>query len=506
MFHWLLTRLYSFEIIGPILIEKLLFIIFLTFLMMLVFSNVITAISTYYLSNDLHFLFSSPLRVESIFASKFFETVLQSSWAVLFFGIPVFLAYGIILKSSWFFYPLIPVFLLPFLVIPAGAGVMLTMLLIRVYPVKRIKEITLFISIALAAVLVIYFRFLQPERLANPEGFSALADYLTFLKGPSSTYLPSYWVSTLFLNTIRGKPTDMLFYFLMLLSSAGASYVFCKWVAEKIYYESWTKSLNKVSGRPVRFLMLEKLLGTRSMFNVLLLRDLRLFWRDVSQWSQIFLFLAIGVIYMFNLKSFRLQTSSTVLISFINLGFAGFVIAATGVRFSFPAISLEGKGFWLLKAAPYPMKTLLAEKFWTSYIPLLALGEVLVITSGILLKVNREIFFTGMFAVFLITLGLTGLAVGMGASYPKFKAKNPAEVGGSYGGIMYMVFALGYVGLMIFLLDRQAVQFLLFIAGFKQTYNLEAWISVAGTLLLTFYVTFNPLKNGLKFLEQYEWK
>jgi len=71
---------------------------------------------------------------------------------------------------------------------------------------------------------------------------------------------------------------------------------------------------------------------------------------------------------------------------------------------------------------------------------------------------------------------------------------------------MYMVFALGYVGLMIFLLDRQAVQFLLFIAGFKQTYNLEAWISVAGTLLLTFYVTFNPLKNGLKFLEQYEWK
>lgn len=506
-FHWMLSRLNAFEVIGPILMEKLLFIIFLTFLIMLVFSNIITGLSTYYLSNDLSFLFSSPLEIEYIFDSKFFATILQSSWTILVFGIPVLLAYGTIMKSGWYFYPLIPVFLVPFLFIPAGIGVAIIILLVQVYPVKKVKEITFLLSIAFAAVLVIYFRFLQPERLVNPEGFSMLADYLAFLKGPSSPYLPSYWISTVLLNTIRQNPLEVLFYFLVMLSSAGVCYILSKWIGRKIYYESWTRSQSKVSARPVKFLILEKMMGTKTLFRALLLKDTRLFWRDVTQWSQIILFFAIGAIYIFNLRAFRLQTSSTTLISFINLGFTGFVIAATGVRFSFPAISLEGKAFWIMKAAPCSMKTIMVEKFWTSFIPLLTLGETLIITSNILLKVNQSIFILGIIAVFFMTLSLTALAVGMGAIYPQFKADNPAEIGGSGGGILYMILALGYVGLMILLLDWQVISFLLFLAGIKvYAYPLAILISVAGVLLLNFSATCASLKNGLQSLNQFEWK
>ena len=497
LFHRILFKLNSFEIVGPILMEKLLFLIFLTFFIMLIFSNIITSLSTFYLSNDLVLLFSNPVQLSSIFSSKFIATVFQSSWTIVFFGLPIFLAYGIVMKSPWYFYPSIPFLLIPFLVIPAGIGIMIIMVLVRIYPVKRIKEITFFLTIAFAAVLVIYFRSLQPERLVNPEGFSLLGDYLTFLRGPSSPYLPSYWVCVVFLNTIKQNPSEIFFYFLVLLSNAAMLYIFASWVGEKIYYISWAKSQSKVSGKPVKFSRLERIIGTHPLrgyplFKAFLLRDIKLFWRDVTQWSQVILFFAIGVIYIFNLKSFRIQTASTFLISFINLGFTGFVIAATGVRFSFPAISLEGKAFWLVKSSPCPMKSFLNEKFWTSFIPLLGLGEILIIISNILLKVTPVMFITGIVATFLMALSLTSLAVGMGAIYPYFKADNPAELGMTYGGILYMIFGLAYVGAMILL--------------FELSFGSGIYISIIGVFLLNFFATYLPLKNGLKSLQQYEWK
>ena len=42
------------------------------------------------------------------------------------------------------------------------------------------------------------------------------------------------------------------------------------------------------------------------------------------------------------------------IVSFANWGLAGFVLSAIAIRFAFPAVSLEGKAFWLLKPRPFP--------------------------------------------------------------------------------------------------------------------------------------------------------
>ena len=80
--------------LGPLLMGQLLHMIFLTFFSMLIFSNTVTSLSTIYLSSDLLILMSSPLRLTNVFVSKFVQTLLYSSWMVLLFGLPIFIAFG----------------------------------------------------------------------------------------------------------------------------------------------------------------------------------------------------------------------------------------------------------------------------------------------------------------------------------------------------------------------------------------------------------------------------
>jgi hypothetical protein len=50
-----------------------------------------------------------------------------------------------------------------------------------------------------------------------------------------------------------------------------------------------------------------------------------------------------------------------------------------------------------------------------------------------------------------MTFAIVGLAVGLGARYPRFGA-DPNQVAGSYGGVMFMIVGLLYIVIMIALL------------------------------------------------------
>ena len=79
------------------------------------------------------------------------------------------------------------------------------------------------------------------------------------------------------------------------------------------------------------------------------LKDLRVFFRDTTQWSQLILLAVLLVVYVFNIKTLPLFTGEQVpvffvsLVVFLNQGLAGFVLAAIAARFVFPAVSLEGQ-------------------------------------------------------------------------------------------------------------------------------------------------------------------
>src|SRR5438132_9430731 len=74
--------------------------------------------------------------------------------------------------------------------------------------------------------------------------------------------------------------------------------------------------------------------------------------------------------------------------AFVNLGMAGFVMATVAARFVFPAVSVEGAAFWIIRTAPIEIGDFLWSKFWTGLVPVLVLTEGLTIAANEFLGVD----------------------------------------------------------------------------------------------------------------------
>ena len=130
--------------LGPALAYQLLLIILLTFLSMLLFSNLVAALSTFFLARDLDLVHAAPVSPHSFFYARLISTTLNSSWMVLFFSPPIFAAYGSVFAGGASLFLWLAVILPLFLVIPASIGILITHLLVFFLPAKRIRDILFF--------------------------------------------------------------------------------------------------------------------------------------------------------------------------------------------------------------------------------------------------------------------------------------------------------------------------------------------------------------------------
>ncbi|MEK6744011.1 MAG: hypothetical protein AABZ15_10385 [Nitrospirota bacterium] len=502
------------EGLGDLLALRLLSMVLLTFFSILVFSNVVTSLSTFYLSGELDILHSSPVRIESIYRAKFIETLIDSSWMTLIYGLPVFLAYGAVFKAGAAYFAGLLFMIVPFLIIPAAIGIIVTMLLVSAFPARRARDILVLMGLLIFVVLYILFRMLRPENLVDPDAFPTLVQYLTAMRGPVSPLIPSSWASDALAPLLRKNAGDAIFFLLMLWSTALAGIVIAEWVCGRIYYAGWSRSQEgkraKLSrSRAADLFFRLAVLPFRGTMRAIVLKDIKLFFRDASQWSQLFLLLALTVVYIYSFKLLPLERSPlpTIyiqnLISFLNLGMVGFVTSAVAVRFVFPAVSLEGESFWIIRSSPLPLKDLLWAKFWSSVLPLLVLAEVLIVLSNILLKVSGLMMIIGVATVFLMTVGIAALGVGMGAAFPRFRYENVAQIPTGFGGIAYMIVTMLFIGTVITLEAWPVYRiFLAQSMGTSMGPAKGAWIALTFLLVIALVVlaVILPMKIGLKRL------
>ena len=449
------------EIFGPILAKKLLSMVFLTFFFVLLYSNIITALSTYFLSEDLPLILSTPVSVARVYGIKLLETTVNSSWMVVIFATPVFLAYAVVFRASAGYFFQLFALSIPFVLIPACMGIMLTMTLILVFPARRLKDLLFVIGLVIFVSLFIFLRLLRPERLMDSEVSQGLLEYLAAVQAPSSILLPSYWATeALSPFLFPHEHTDAFFYLALLVSTALAMVVLGNGLSEGTFTSGWSKAQEAGTVRPARLQIVDRLISglpssLSSAWRGMMIKDIKAFFRDTTQWSQLLLLLALVVIYLYNfrvlpLKSLPLATFLLKnVVSYLNLALAGFVLSAVGARFVFPAVSLEGKAFWMIRSAPVSLRSFLWSKFWVSLIPLLLLAEILVLITNLLLEVGPLTMVLSMGTIFVLTLGITSLGVGMGAIYPRFGVANPASISTGFGGIVYMIVCLIYIGIVV---------------------------------------------------------
>src|SRR5436190_11683369 len=109
-------------------------LILLSFISILVLSNVITALSSYFLAKDLDLLVSAPVDWLTLYLAKLLETVVNSSWMVVLMAVPMFAAFGVVYEGGWLFPLIVAGTFLPFLAIPAVIGSAVTLLLVNAFP------------------------------------------------------------------------------------------------------------------------------------------------------------------------------------------------------------------------------------------------------------------------------------------------------------------------------------------------------------------------------------
>jgi len=515
IFYRVLRYFQAVEEFGDLLAYKLLSMVFLTFFCLLIFSNVLVALGTFFLSQDLETIHSTPVSIGEIFAARFLETLLESSWMVLLFGIPVFTAYGLVYEANMLYYlGLVSVFL-PYLILAAAAGISVTMILVHIFPAQRTRDILLLLSILIVILLFFLFRFTRPERLVDPDGFASVVTYFRALSTPASPYLPSTWASEAIWPLLKPSPISSSFYQGFLWMTAMAGVVVSTFVAFWVYPEGFSRS------RETRRLVTTTILGSvprsrkihSSQTLALMSKDLKCFFRDNTQWSQLLLIFALIVLYLYNyhvlpldrpqMPTFYLQN----LIAFLNVGLAGFVLAAIGVRFVFTAVSSEGFSFWIMQSAPLTITRLLWSKFLFYLSPLLLLGLVLTIATNELLQVTPLMRWLASVTIFSMVFGITALGVGMGAAFPNFKAENVTQVATGFGGLLYMILAMAFITLVIIL--EAGPVYTLFMAQVRQnSLSYLQWLYVGGSTLLTILLNvaaiWLPMRHGIQKLTAYE--
>ncbi len=495
--------------IGDLLAGKLLGIALLTFLSILLLSNVIASLSTFFLSRDLELLTAAPVGAVRLYLARLVETIINSSWMVALMVVPILVAYGTVYGAGLGYVIASVLVLIPFLVLPAVVGTGVTLLLVNLFPARRTRDLLALAGLLAAGVIVALFRFLQPERLMRPEEFRDLVDFMAVLRTPTSVWLPSQWASDALMSTLTGS-FDVL-PFLLLGSTAAAALVGGSILHERWYRAGYTRAqegAERRDGRGRSQALEIALRPFRPATRQLVAKEIRLFLRDATQWSQLVLLGVLVVVYVYNIKVLPLYSGEQLsfllvnAISFLNLGLAGFVVAAIAARFVFPAMSLEGRMLWLLRSSPLDVRSLFWVKYWVGTVPLLLVALPLIVVTNLILQASPFVTAVSTITMVGFTFALTGLALGFGALFPNFDTENAAEIPTSFGGLMFMIAAVTYLATVVALEAWPVTLFLQGRIGDGGFGTAPVIMGLGGAALLTALVMWLPLRAGVRRVEQ----
>ena len=460
----------TFPGLGGLLVERLLYLLFAFLFVLLFFSNVVISYSNFFRNRESSFLISLPISSATIFRWKFIESALLASWAFVFLIAPLLAAYGLVHHQPWHFYFVTSALVVLFVVLPSVLGSWAAVTLAR-YMDRKSFQITLILVGGLA--ILIGAQWLRPEAITDEmletRVLAVLDRMLVKTRFTMFPLLPSYWLSTGVLNWAERAFTGTLFFSLVLLSNAlfFGFLTFTK-MGEPFYaaasavqsrgtifgHWDWFRRWQKVRHRgDYRAGGIERVLRLflprlRSEYLALLVKDMRVFWRDTTQWGQTLVLFGLLGVYVINLRHFSSQLTNPFwvnLVSFLNLGACSLNLATLTTRFVYPQFSLEGKRVWIVGMAPLGLVRVVKTKFALTSLSSLALTLGLIWLSCRMLKlpIDSTLFFA--VSITVMTFALNGLATGLGVLYPNFREENPSKIVSGFGGTFCLVLSFLYI-------------------------------------------------------------
>ncbi|HAH06079.1 MAG TPA: hypothetical protein DCM05_06050 [Elusimicrobia bacterium] len=511
-FHRLLSYLAGVELIGLLLIWKLTAMALLTTFGMIMLSSLIISLSTLFYARDLPFLLRAPIGLRTVFLDKSLETSFFSSWMIALAIFPFVIALGQVLQLGWGFFAVFLALTLPFLLCAAALGMLFTLVLMFLFPSSRTRDVVWVLSSLSVAALYTLLRFSEPEKLIRPDAMKLVAEYLDYLQAPTAPYAPSWWMTKALAAWAKGNWEVFLRQSALLCAAAAGAYGLLLALAGRLYARGYSgaqesrRARNPIDIPKTPELRLAERLGAGREIAILYWRERKCFFRDVKHWSQLVLIGALLCVYLFSISRLPLDTPDLKsLVCFLNIGIAGFVLSALGLRFTFPSISLEGRSWWVVRSSPLTVDSLLLEKWLFSLFPMLLIATALIALSNHLLLADAFIRRLSLASIWLAVGAMTAMGVGLGAVFPRFHVENIHQIESSAGGFVYMACSLAYVG---FVVASEALPVRMhFMAKLGRP---DAWdpallaLSGAALAAATAAAVALPLALGRRRLERYE--
>jgi len=510
----------KFPGLGTVLTERLLYLLFAFLFALLLLSNLVISYTNFFRNREAAFLLSLPVPAQTIFRWKFIESTVLASWAFLFLVAPLLAAFGLVREVAWHFYAVTLLLTALFIVLPGVAGAWVALHVGRYLDRRSFQVAVLTMALLLVVAAAFWWRA-QPasDELLETRTLEVLDQLLVKTRIAMFPFLPSYWLTTSVLQWTEGVLTAAGFFFLVLLSHTlfFGGLAFTRW--GNLFYETasvvqsrpsvWRESKKFGAWRARRRAQAgqrgaverasRRLRWLDRDVRALVVKDLRMFWRDTAQWGQsVMLFGLLGV-YIINLRNFTHNLTSPFwinLVSYLNLAACSLNLATLTTRFVFPQFSLEGRRLWIVGLAPMGLAKVVKTKYWLATVMSLAATLSLITLSCYLLRMSwdRVAFFGAVVTV--MTFSLNGLAVGLGVLYPNFKDAQPSKIVSGFGGTLCLVLSFLYILGSVLLL------------GFGTTglHARVAWVvgSVMGFALLSFAIGWLPFQLALRRLKDFE--
>ncbi|MDT8335618.1 MAG: hypothetical protein RQ753_07960, partial [Desulfurivibrionaceae bacterium] len=233
--------------LGIILSLKIFQMAWIIMFAMLVFSCMVSAVSSMFLSRDNEIVWAAPVPAMDLYAMRFVTTTIYTSWMMVVFSIPIFAGYGTVFKAGWLFWLLMPLAVVATTAVATGLGNTATIILINLFPARRTKDVVLYLSLCFGIFIYIVFRFLKPEELVNPERYGHFVDYLSSISTPAAPYIPAAWAANLLSLYLLDREIDWLILALIVVTPA-ALFFLGEWAMQLWFFKGYSKSQESFGG------------------------------------------------------------------------------------------------------------------------------------------------------------------------------------------------------------------------------------------------------------------
>ena len=422
--------------------------------LILLISSFGIALGSLFFSRDIELLMSAPVSRRAVFISKLMGGFSLYYGLVAIAAIPALVTYGIQLRYGPFYYFLMLLSVLGTPLLPAGLGALLVLLVARVAPPRRMREVLGLVAALFGTSCALLGNTAQFWSRQFTTQDTSLEGLLSWVQSIAALPIPSLLAGRGLAEAGQGNLAAGLGYLGSFLLITFGFFGGCVWLAERMYASGWLRMQG--AGEAKRKTAVSKaarrdLLTGAAPFFAIALKDWRVIPRDLRNFAQFLspLFL-IPLVYiqLFSTPGGRSGKTMADMVNQWSSGdlssalLAGTVLMSTIFVFSRIAqtgISMEGRSYWILKAAPISGRDLLLGKFIAALVPFVILSTILMVVATVVRGFSAGGFLYGWFGVQLLGTGMLAMDVGLAVPWANLEWDDPRKMNSGWGGLFALI-------------------------------------------------------------------